>query len=206
MNRTAAPAPSAVDAPTAGADPQGAPTEQPLAALIAAVAAKDRVAFKALYDRSAPKLFGVALRIVRDRAVAEEVLQDVFLRVWRNAATFSSASGEPLTWLCSIARHRAIDVVRQRRETLIGPGEEGEDWLGGVLDPRDGEAELIDRNRLRHCLGRLDAEQRTCLVLAYCEGLSREELAQRYARPVNTIKTWLHRGLAGLRGCLDEVG
>ena len=112
----------------------------------------------------------------------------------------------PLTWLASIARYRAIDVIRQRREVLIGPGEEGEDWLAAIMDPRDGEAELIDRDRLLRCLERLEKAQRDCLVLAYCDGFSREELARRYERPVSTIKTWLHRGLAGLRGCLDEIG
>jgi RNA polymerase sigma factor (sigma-70 family) len=208
MTRTTAPAPFAVVSGAAGERHAGGRQAESglLAALIAAVSGGDRRAFKALYDATAPKLFGIVLRIVRDRALAEDVLQDVFLRVWRNAGSYAPDAGQPLTWLASIARYRAIDVVRQRRETPIGGGENGEDWIAGIMDPHDGEAELIDRDRLRHCLARLDEAQRTCLLLAYCEGFSREELASRFARPVNTIKTWLHRGLASLRGCLDEAG
>jgi len=208
MTRTSAPAPLAlVPGGAGGREAMGRQAESGLlAALIAGVARQDRRAFKALYDATAPKLFGIVLRIVRDRAVAEEVLQDVFLRVWQNAATYAPEAGQPLTWLASVARYRAIDVVRRRREIAIGSSEEGDDWVESIVDLRDGEAELIDRDRLRHCLGRLEEAQRTCLVLAYCEGFSREELAARYGRPVNTIKTWLHRGLLSLRGCLDEIG
>lgn len=208
MTRIAAPAQFAASATAAdGREPRDPPPESlAVAALLAAVAGRDRRAFKSLYAATAPKLFGIVLRIVRDRAVAEEVLQDVFLRVWQNAGTYAPEAGQPLTWLASIARYRAIDVIRQRREVLIAPGEGGEDWMAAIVDPRDGEAEMIDRDRLMHCLARLEDVQRRCLLLAYLEGRSREELAERFARPVNTIKTWLHRGLAGLRGCLDEVG
>ena len=177
---------------------------RPLAALIAAVAKGDQGAFKMLYDATAPKLFGLVLRIARDRAVAEEVLQDVYLRIWRNASTYTAEAGLPLTWMASIARHRAIDVLRQRTEVLIGPNEEGQDWLDTVMEARDLEADLIDADRLRHCLGQLEAAQRQCLLLAYYEGYSREELATRFDKPVNTIKTWLHRGLGVLRTCLDR--
>jgi len=208
MTRITAPAPFASISGAAGERrARGRRAESGLlAALIASTAGGDRRAFKALYDATAPKLLGIVLRIVRDRAVAEDVLQDVFLRVWQNAGSYAPDAGQPMTWLASIARYRAIDVLRQRRETTIGGGEDGEDWIAGIMDTHDGEAELIDRDRLRHCLGRLDEAQRTCLILAYCEGFSREELASRFARPVNTIKTWLHRGLASLRACLDEAG
>jgi RNA polymerase sigma-70 factor (ECF subfamily) len=208
MTRTTTPAPfAAVSEPAGDRRARGRQAESGLlSALIASTAGGDRRAFKALYDATAPKLFGIVLRIVRDRAVAEEVLQDAFLRVWQNAGSYAPDAGQPLTWLAAIARYRAIDVVRQRRETPVRGGEEEEDWIAGIMDPNDGEAQLIDRDRLRHCLARLDEMQRACLVLAYCDGYSREELASRFARPVNTIKTWLHRGLASLRGCLDEAG
>jgi RNA polymerase sigma-70 factor, ECF subfamily len=170
MTRATAPAPFAVVSGAAGErHPRGRQAESGLlAALIAAVSGGDRRAFKALYDATAPKLFGVVLRIDRDRAVAEEVLQDVFLRVWQNAGSYAPDAGQPMTWLASIARYRAIDVVRQRREKPIGGGEDGEDWIAGIMDPHDGEAELIDRDRLRQSLARLDEAQRTCLLLAYC--------------------------------------
>ena len=147
MTRITAPAPFADISGAAGErQARGRQAESGLlAALIASTAGGDRRAFKALYDATAPKLFGIVLRIVRDRALAEDVLQDVFLRVWRNAGSYAPNAGQPLTWLASIARYRAIDVVRQRRETPIGGGENGEDWIAGIMDPHDGEAELIDR-------------------------------------------------------------
>ncbi|BAQ45070.1 MULTISPECIES: sigma-70 family RNA polymerase sigma factor [Methylobacterium] len=177
-----------------------------LADLIALVATGRQDALRALYDRTAPKLFGLILRIVRDRGAAEDVLQDAYLRVWQGAAGYAPEAGRPMAWLAAIARHRAIDLVRRRGEVTMPAGEDDEeDWLARIADPRDSEAEFLDRDALLACLGRLEPAQRDCIVLAYCEGLSREELAARYDRPVNTVKTWLHRGLASLRGCLDAV-
>lgn len=171
--------------------------------LIAAVARGDAQALKALYDLTAPKLFGVVLRILRDRGTAEDVVQDVYLRVWQNAGSFDPESGRPVTWLCTIARNRAIDVVRRKGEVQGPVTEGGEDWVERLADPHDSEGAILGRDALRACLGRLDAPQRDCIVLAYCEGHSREELALRFDRPVSTIKTWLHRGLSTLRGCLE---
>lgn len=177
-----------------------------LAALIAQVADGRQDALRALYDRTAPKLFGVILRIVRDRSAAEDVLQDAYLRVWQNAAGYAPEAGRPMAWLAAIARHRAIDQVRRKGEVPMPASEDDdEDWLARIADPRDSEAAILDRDALLACLGRLEPAQRDCVVLAYCEGLSREELALRYDRPVNTVKTWLHRGLASLRGCLDAA-
>ncbi len=177
--------------------------DAPLLRLIGAVARGDEAALKSLYERTAPKLLGVILRIQRDRSAAEDILQDVYLRVWQNAGSYSPEAGRPLTWLCAIARNRAIDVVRRRAEVQGPVGEDGEDWVERLADPHDSEGAILGRGALLACLGRLEAAQRDCIVLAYCEGHSREELALRYDRPVNTIKTWLHRGLAALRGCLD---
>lgn len=174
-----------------------------LAALLQQTASGDRPAFRALYVATAPKLFGIVLRIAPSRAVAEEILQDVYLRVWQRASSYAPESGRPMTWLASIARHRAIDAVRQRAEVTMPRDEEGESWLDRLAAPGDLEADLLGRDALRVCLGRLEPEHGRCLVLAYCEGLSREELAARFDRPVNTIKTWLHRGLAALRACLE---
>lgn len=171
--------------------------------LIAEIARGDDRALKALYDLTAPKLFGIILRIQRDRSAAEDVLQEVYLRVWQAAHTYAPEAGRPFPWLCAIARNRAIDVVRRKGEVQGPVSEDGEDWLERLADPHDSEGAILGRDALRACLGRLDTAQRDCLVLAYCEGYSREELAARYERPVNTIKTWLHRGLASLRGCLE---
>ena len=175
-----------------------------LGKLIAASAGGDRAAFERLYDLTCAKLLGVILRIVRDRGAAEDVLQDAYLKVWQGAGSFSPEAGRPMTWLISIARHRAIDVVRRRTEAPPPEGNDGVDWLERVAEPRDREAEFMDIDRLRVCLDRLDPEHRRCVLEAYYDGCSREELSARYGRPVNTIKTWLHRSTGALRACLGE--
>jgi RNA polymerase sigma-70 factor (ECF subfamily) len=134
------------------------------------------------------------------------VLQEVCLRVWEKAGSFDPAAGRPMTWLITIARNRAIDVARQRVDTTFGDDEEFDtDWVAAIADPRDGGAEFETVDQLRHCLDRLEDLQRRCILEAYYEGYSREELARRHARPVNTIKTWLHRGATTLRSCLEEA-
>lgn len=174
-----------------------------LARLIEAVAGGDRAALRALYDATAPKLLGIIVRILRDRSAAEDALQEVFVRVWQRAGSYEPRAGAPLAWLVAIARHRAIDLLREEKATRLTPVEEG--WLERLADTRDGEVDLARRDALAHCLDTVDAAQRDCLLLAYCEGWSREELAARYDRPVNTIKTWLRRGLLSLRGCLEAA-
>lgn len=173
-----------------------------LSVLLGAVARHDRAAFKELYEQSCARLFGSVLRIVRDRALAEEVIQEAYLRIWEKAATYRRESGPPMTWMVSIARNRAIDVIRKRKDVLIGAAGDEDDWLERI-PAETNEVDIADREGLRRCLERLEEPQRNCIVLAYCGGYSREELAMRYERPVNTIKTWLHRGLAVLRTCLE---
>jgi RNA polymerase sigma-70 factor (ECF subfamily) len=174
-----------------------------IAALLAATAEGDRTAFRRLYERTAPKLLGVILRMRVERGTAEDILQDVFLRVWTRAATYSAEAGPPLGWLVAIARYRTIDHLRRRVPESVQPDEDGSDPLERVADPVDLAGLLDDRDALRRCLGGLDAVSQDCIVLAYAEGWSREELGRRHGRPANTIKTWLHRGLAALRHCLD---
>lgn len=181
----------------------GAHADANLARLIKAVADGDRTALRTLYDAAAPKLLGIILRILQDRSAAEDALQEVFVRVWQHAGSYDPHVGSPFTWLASIARNRAIDLVRQAQTARLTQVEEG--WLERLADLRDGEADLARRDALAHCLDGVDAPQRDCLLLAYCEGWSREELAARYDRPVNTIKTWLRRGLLSLRGCLEAA-
>ncbi|GGK23981.1 sigma-70 family RNA polymerase sigma factor [Salinarimonas ramus] len=179
-------------------------SEEPLEALLAAVAGEDRAAYRRLYERTSAKLFGVVLRIVKDRGMAEEVLQEVYLGIWRGASSYAAEKARPMTWMITIARNRAIDAVRGRREVLLDPGEDGEDRIAAIPDPFDAAATFADRDALTRCLDLLEEAHRHCILLAYCEGWSREELAARTGKNVNTIKTWLHRGLATLRGCLSS--
>ena len=177
---------------------------RPTEPLLLAVAGGDRAALRALYDLAAPKLFGLALRICRDRALAEDAVQEAFLDIWRKAPHFDPARGGGAGWMAVIARNRAIDIVRrQGRAPGWGGGGEGDDPLAHLSDPsapEDGGAEAM---ALAECLGRLEPQPREMVVLAYVEGLSREELSARFDAPVNTIKTWLRRGLLALRSCLD---
>ena len=173
-----------------------------LARLIGAVAREDREAFRALYRLAAPKLFGLVLRMVRNRPAAEDVLQDVFLKIWTRAPSYAPEAGEPFAWMAAIARNRAIDLLRVRTPVVQAPAGEG-DWLDTFAEPGNREGDMMNAAALRFCLARLDEDSRACVMQAYCEGFSREELAALYERPVNTIKTWLRRGLAALKICLD---
>ncbi len=177
----------------------------PLMELLAATARRDRGAFRALYEAQAPKLFAVTLRICRDRAIAEDALQDAFVEIWNKAEGFDPARGKAAGWMATIARNRAIDQVRRRgRGPALGSGGDGEvDLLASLPDtsqPADGGVEMM---ALAQCLDRLEARQKEMVLLAYYEGRSREDLSALYDAPVNTIKTWLRRGLIALRGCLD---
>ena len=168
--------------------------------LLEATSRGDSNAFRRLYDATAPKLFGIVLRITSNRAVAEEVLQETYLKVWQNAERFTAEAGSPITWLAAIARNRAIDRIRAER---IERQRSDDDQA--ILDrlPAPSLGDPAARQRLRLCLSELGEEAQSCIVLAYCSGYSREELAERYDRPVGTIKTLLHRSIKLLRDCLD---
>ena len=161
------------------------------------------MAFRKLYDASSSKLFGTVLRIVRNRPAAEDVLQDVFLRIWQNASSYAPDTAPAGVWMNSIARNRSIDVLRQRGTVQVSAVDGATDWFEKVAEDRDRESDMINNASLRRCLGGIEPVARDCVLLAYYEGFSREELAQRFGRPVNTIKTWLHRSLGSLRSCLD---
>lgn len=175
-----------------------------LESLLAATAGGDRTAFKTLYERSSAKLFGVILRILKNRHKSEDVLQDVYLKIWQKAGSYDPNQGKPITWMATIARNRAIDIVRATRpeQTVDEPGDEEEIFrLGG----QDGEAvDLSELETLRFCLSEMKDDDRNYVLLAYYEGYSREELAQRFESPVGTIKTRLRRGLLALRTCLER--
>lgn len=174
-----------------------------IARLLAAIGRGEREAFDQLYHATASQLLGVALRIVRDRARAEDVLQEAFTRVWLRAETFDPAAGQAMGWLSAIVRHGAIDFIR-RTPSARQVDEQYDGWFENLADPRDEEADMMSAAALRHCLGELDETTRAYVVEAYCAGLSGKELAERYKRPLGTIKGVLRRGLAALKMCLGE--
>ncbi|MBR2535774.1 MAG: sigma-70 family RNA polymerase sigma factor [Hyphomicrobium sp.] len=175
-----------------------------LSNLLLRVAERDAAAFKVVYGATSSKLYGIILRILRRRDVADEVLQEVYVKIWDRASDFNPAIASPITWMATIARNRAIDEVRRKRP------ESFEDHPEIVDVPADDPSALSilmrgeDGRRLADCLSRLDDGKRQMVVLAYCDGLSRDELAAQYGQPVNTIKTWLRRSLAQLKGCLSS--
>jgi RNA polymerase sigma-70 factor (ECF subfamily) len=174
-----------------------------LTGLLANVARRDRRAFAALYAATSPKLFGIVLRILKRRDIAEEVLQEVYVRVWERAADFDPARGSAIAWLATIARNRALDEARRQTAVSI---EDRPDVLEVADDAEDALSQLArseDGQRLLGCIAGLEPERRELVLLAYFQGLGREALAERFKRPVGTIKTWLHRSLAQLKKCLD---
>jgi RNA polymerase sigma-70 factor (ECF subfamily) len=171
--------------------------------LLAAVAKGDQAAFERLYAATRAKLYGVALRILCRPDLADEILQESFVKIWSSAGQFDPALASPITWMVAIVRNRAIDVVRRKTDASL---EEMPEVLEAAAadspDPLAARARSEDLQRLLACIGRLDAERRKLVVLAYYNGWSREQLAQQFDKPVNTIKTWLRRSLLEIRECL----
>ena len=172
--------------------------------LLLATAKSDRAAFRLLYDRVSPKLFGIALKITRDRATAEDVLQEVFTDVWRKARNFDPRRGEAGAWLAVIARNRSVDALRRQGRGIIGATTGSEADMEAAPDPSFTGDGGVDTLTLVDCLNRLEQRQRDLILRAYYQGDSREELARKFDAPVNTVKTWLRRGLLSLKSCLDE--
>ncbi len=179
------------------------PAPSDLVSLMDRVAAGDRAAFKQLYGATSPKLFGIVLRILRRRDLAEEVLQEVYVKVWQRAGDFEAARASPVTWMATIARNSALDVARRRSHVPIDEAPEALQ----VSDPARPALEQLELGqelqRLNRCIDGLAPDRREMVRLAYLNGLSREELAQRFGHPAGTIKTWLHRSLKQLKDCLD---
>jgi len=178
-------------------------SQDELAGLIARTALGDRVAFSSLYLRTSPKLFGVALRILKDRAQAEDAIQEVYVRVWRRAGSFRVGEASAMAWLVTIARNQAIDLIRARQPSTL-EYDDAPEIADSAPDP-EARAELSgESRRIDGCLGELDADKATAVVAAYMEGLSYQELAEQHAVPLNTMRTWLRRSLIKLRECLNR--
>lgn len=176
-----------------------------LADVVARVATGDRPAFRSLYDRTSPRLFALALRILRDSEAAEEALQDAFLLIWKKAGSYDRRLGDPSAWMAAIVRNRALDVLRERRRTATreqpcedlalladaAPAVHADGWEGGG-------------RRLEVCLSRLSEDQRKCIFFAYYEGMTHQEIASVLGKPLGTVKSWLRRGLSKLKDCLSD--
>lgn len=170
--------------------------------LLMAVAEKDVAAFRALYNRTSGRLMAVICGICRDRQQAEDVLQEVYVQVWRRADSFDRDLGSAVTWLSVIARHRAIDHIRRRGRDIAVMVDDGNAVIETIAALTAGVEQSLDLRTLSGCLGRLDPTHSQAILLAYYNGWSGEELARHFGIPENTIKTWLRRGLISLRACM----
>lgn len=177
-------------------------TAEELTKLMQRVAARDRTAFASLYAATSGKLYGVVLRIVNRRDLADEILQEVYVKIWERAGDFDARRASPITWMATIARNRALDEARKVKPVSLEDMPAGFDVVSDAPLALDLLMRSEDGRRLSDCLQRLDAEKRDVVVQAYLHGLSREDLGKRFDRPVPTIKTWLHRSLAQLKDCL----
>lgn len=163
--------------------------------LIARIRAGEQQAMSELYDRYSSVVYGIALRVLQDAAAAEDILQDIFLQLWRKPDAFDSSRGSLGAWLAVIARHRAIDRVRQRRpETDIE-----EVVIAGGTDLRDETERSLVIEKVRAALNEMNPDQRKALELAYFQGLTHTEIAEKTGEPLGTIKTRIRSGLQMLR-------
>ncbi|MFC3180239.1 sigma-70 family RNA polymerase sigma factor [Cypionkella sinensis] len=178
--------------------------DDPIAQLLSRIAAQDRVAFQQIYSSASAKLMGVLLRILGNRAEAEDALQEVFTRVWLRANRYEADKGRGMTWLIALARNHAIDRLRARREVQSGD----EDAMNAVIDttPR-AENRMIaagEAKRINQCFDTLEADKAAALRGAYLSGTSYLDLASQFNVPLNTMRTWLRRSLLKLKECMEQ--
>jgi RNA polymerase sigma-70 factor (ECF subfamily) len=181
--------------------PEGHDTK--LEQLLARCALGDRAAFQALYDGTAPQIYASLLRLLRRRDAAEDVLQETFVAVWRRAADYRADKGRPITWLMSIARYRALDILRRQGRELPMP-----EGLEPADESSDEEPDAMAGRAARQlstCMERLGAEQQRCVRLAYVDGLTHADIARALSTPLGTVKSWLRRGLQALKQCMDAA-
>ncbi|GAB7548925.1 MULTISPECIES: sigma-70 family RNA polymerase sigma factor [unclassified Cupriavidus] len=181
-----------------------------LAALLQGAAMGDRQALRQLYDQTATKLFGLALRITNRHDWAEDVVQESFVSIWHHAGDYRPHLAAPMTWMTAIVRNRALDCLRRQAAARASQTVELDDTLGEWLaDDAAGPAELAlasqEARALNQCLQRLEQPQRQAISLAYLKDMSHSELSEQLQVPLGTIKSWIRRGLERLRTCLESL-
>jgi RNA polymerase sigma-70 factor (ECF subfamily) len=189
--------------PTAESLPQ---FDEQLERLLSRCAAADSQALQRLYELVSPILFASITRILRRRALAEEALQDVFISIWQQAGQFTAARGRPMAWMMSIARYRAIDLLRRERlaPTPVAQPEEYRTIDAEPDSEGSSAAWLPSAELMKRCLALLSNQQAHCLELAYVNGNSHEDIARLLGSPLGTVKSWIRRGLRTLRQCLES--
>ncbi|MED5620836.1 sigma-70 family RNA polymerase sigma factor [Ideonella sp. BN130291] len=186
-----------------------------LGTLLSRTGLGDRGAFAELYERTSGHLFAVVLRIQRDRALAEELLQEIYVNVWKAASGFDAAQSQPLTWLTSIARNRAIDSLRRAgtQPQLVSASRDDDDDrpddTEALADVAPGPLDLLSRasdaRQITQCMEGLTPQQRQSVALAFFDGLSHAEVAEHLRQPLGTVKSWVRRALMTLKTCLERT-
>ncbi|MBX9795482.1 MAG: sigma-70 family RNA polymerase sigma factor [Sphingomonas sp.] len=175
-----------------------------LAALLIRVGDGDRAALSDVYRRTSAKLFGICLRICGERQAAEDVLQEVYLTVWKRAAGYEPGRASPITWLATIARNRAIDWRRAQGTRPTAPIDDA----APVADDRPGAEQVMLADeagrRLHFCLDQIEERARAAIRTAFFDGVTYVELAERQGVPLGTMKSWVRRGLMRLRECVEQ--
>jgi RNA polymerase sigma-70 factor (ECF subfamily) len=182
---------------------------QQLRSWLAAAAGRDAQAFRSLYNATSPKLFGYALRILHKRELAEEVLQESFVSIWNSARGYQSQLAAPMTWMAAIVRNKAFDALRRSDDTVeIDVDTFDSRIMQALQDPASTPIEALqlssDAKALAHCMSMLEGLQRQVIGMAFYHDLSHNEVAQRMAIPIGTVKTWIRRSLERLKTCLAK--
>lgn len=171
--------------------------------MIHRVALHDRSAFEALYSATSAKLFGIIVRVLKNRAASEEVLQEVYLRLWQGGAeTFATGKASPISWLATIARNRAIDNLRRTKQSR--PLEDAPEPIDPTPGPEALAVQSSERAQINACLAELEPDRAAAVRGAYLDGDTYADLAARHGVPLNTMRTWLRRSLLSLRDCLSR--
>lgn len=167
-----------------------------------ACAEGDKVALRRIYDQECPRMIGVAQRMLRRRALAEEAVQDTFILVWRHAARFNPERGGGLTWIYAILRNRSLSILRDEKRLDTEADAIAVDAPSDEDDPEMAMTKLSDADALRGCLQALPSQRRDMILLAFVQGLSHGEIAGRLGMPLGTVKSWIRRSLIALKECL----
>ena len=179
-------------------------TPQDIEALLARVALRDRAAFEALYDATSARLMAVALGILKTRPAAEDAMQDAFVKIWTHADRYQVNGLSPMTWLITIARNAAIDRLRKQRGDTTEIGDLEHTLASSDPGPERHAIAASDAERLARCFDELPEDRAAAIRGAYLKGQSYAELAEAFDTPLNTMRTWLRRGLAALRECMSD--
>ncbi len=167
-------------------------------------ASRDQIAFKQLYEETSPKLLSLCIRLLQDKQLAEDVLQEGFIKIWEKADTYAPSKGKAMTWMATVVRNKALDKLRSLKtkaaETEIQY--EGLEFASADLAPDSLENLSQDMKGLMDCLNKLKPAQRECILLSYYYGHTHQELSDKLEKPLGTVKAWIRRGLEDLRPCL----